>query len=298
MAGPRRFLYCLAFLLCLAAPAAAQNVVGSRWVYTVVKGDYLTRIGARFGIDPALLARENGLDYFALMHPGQRLRVDNRHIVPQERAAGMVINIPQRMLFFHRDGRVAAHFPVGLGRPDWPTPLGQYTVWHKARDKEWIVPPSIQAEMRALGQAVRERVPPGPDNPLGPYWLGLTPGGIGIHATIAPASIYHLQSHGCIRLHTDDAAMLYDQVDIGDSVEILYRTLLLAEGEDGRVYLEVHRDVYNRGMDPWLALLAEVQRTGLAGKLDWLRVAEVVARAEGIARPVGPPDPDERSAIP
>lgn len=154
----------------------AQALVGGVFAHVVRPGESLTLIGARHGLDPRPLARENDLDWQALLRPGQRLKVDNRHLVPQPRTNGIVINIPQRLLFLFREGRVVAHYPVGLGRPDWPTPVGRFRVREKAVDKSWIVPPSIQAEMAAKGQVVRERVPPGPDNPLGRHWMGLAPG--------------------------------------------------------------------------------------------------------------------------
>ena len=52
-------------------------------------------------------------------------------------------------------------------------------------------------------------MPPGPDNPLGKHWLGLSIHGYGIHGTIAPSSIYQFRTHGCIRLHPDDIAELF-----------------------------------------------------------------------------------------
>ena len=55
--------------------------------------------------------------------------------------------------------------------------------------------------MRREDKVVLTQVPPGPENPLGKHWVGLSIPGIGIHGTLAPASIYHFQSHGCIRLH-------------------------------------------------------------------------------------------------
>jgi L,D-transpeptidase ErfK/SrfK len=217
----------------VAVRAAAQALVGGVFEHTVRRGESLTQIGTRHGVDPRVLARENGLDWNALIHPGQRLKVDNRHIVPEPVLEGIVINLPQRMLFLFRGGRLVAHYPVGLGRPDWPTPVGRYRIREKVVDKTWIVPPSIQAEMAAKGLPVRERVPPGPDNPLGRHWLGLSPGAWGIHATIAPASIYHFQSHGCIRLHPDDAADLFGRVAVGEAVALIYQPLLLARAEEG-----------------------------------------------------------------
>lgn len=278
----------LLLLIWFACQAEAQSLVGGQFEYTVAKGDYLTRIGARFGMDPMLLARENGLDYFGVIHPGQRLSVDNRHVVPVVRETGILLNIPQRMLYLFREGRLVAHCPVGLGRANWPTPLGRFTVRSKETDKEWVVPESIQAEMLERGEEVLTRVPAGPVNPLGRHGIGLSPGRFGLHGTIAPPSVYHFQSHGCIRLHPDDAAALYGLVRIGEAVEMVYRPLLLARAEGGAIYLEAHRDVYNRGGDPWRLLLDEVGRSGLARELDWKRVAEVIRRREGVARWVGP----------
>lgn len=283
---------CLALLLCLPGPAPAQPLVGKVREYTVAKGDYLTRIGASFGVDPVVLARENGIDYFGLIHPGQSLRVDNRHIAPEARADGIVINIPQRMLFLYRSGQLAAHYPVGLGQPGWRTPQGRFTVKSKELDKEWVVPESIQTEMRAKGEAVRTRVPPGPDNPLGRHWIGLKPGACGIHSTTAPPSVYHFQSHGCIRMQPEDAAELFERVAVDAPVEIIYRPLLMARGADGTLYLEVHPDIYDREPDLRAALLDEVRRLNAAGELDWDRAAGVIARKEGLARQVGPPAGD------
>ena len=83
--------------------------------------------------------------------------------------------------------------------PCGPRPVGRLHVFRMQRHKEWIVPESIQEEMRREGKDVLTRVPPEPDNPLGHHWIGLSIGGIGIHGTIAPSSVYHfrfLEVHG------------------------------------------------------------------------------------------------------
>lgn len=287
---------CLALVFWLAGPASAQSLVGDVREYTVRRGDTLTHIGARFGVDPFVLTRENGLDYFAPIHPGLKLRVDNQHIPPPARETGIVINVPQRMLFLYRDGRLVAHYPVGLGQPQWRTPLGRFTVKSKELDKEWVVPESIQAEMLAKGEEVRQRVPPGPENPLGRHWIGLKPGACGIHATIAPPSVYHFQSHGCIRMHPDDAAALFDLAAVDDPVEILYRPLLLTRTPDGGLYLEVHRDIYGRAPDPGAALLEEARRLKALDELDRDRADRVMRLRDGLARRVGPrPETEEET---
>ncbi|GAB6066920.1 hypothetical protein JCM13664_02380 [Methylothermus subterraneus] len=274
-------------------PVAAE-IVGGVFTYTVKKDDTLLGIGARFGVDAKLLARENGIGKDGLIYVGQKLKIDNRHLVPARRQDGILINIPQRMLYLFRDGKLVAHYPVGLGRPSWPTPTGRFAIANKAINKDWVVPKSIQEEMRREGRVVRTRVPPGPDNPLGKYWIGLTASGYGIHSTIYPMSIYQFRSHGCIRLHPDDAEALFQQVKVGDSVEIIYRPVIVERDPEGRVWLEAHRDVYNRGVDPWQAFLQAAYRLEPLPKFIWDRVLLGLKHSEGIARRIDSFEPDKK----
>ncbi len=269
-------------------PSLSHDVTDGDTDYTIKRGDSLTAIGARFGLDPRLLARQNSLRYDnARIHPGQRLHVHHPHIVPPVLDDGILINLPQRMLFNFSQGRLVAAYPVGLGKPGTPTPQGDFKIVTRQANKTWLVPKSIQEEMRREGKTVREQVPPGPDNPLGKYWLGLNLWGYGIHGTIAPASIYHFQSHGCIRLHPDDIAELFDQVQIGTPGRLIYQPVLLAAIEDGRILLEVHRDIYRKGIDPAQTVRDLAEANGLSQFIDWPKVNAVIAAQDGLAEEVG-----------
>lgn len=278
-------------MLCVGQPAhaavqAGVGLVGGENVYHIQPGDTLTRIGARFGVSLALLLRENQLDANRPLKIGRELHIDNRHIVPAALDDGIVINIPQRMLFRMEAGVAGQAFPVGLGRPDWPTELGDFTVVSREADKTWFVPPSIQREMARKGEVVKTQVPPGPDNPLGKHWLGLSLPGLGIHGTIAPESIYHFQSHGCIRLHPDDAAVMFDLARVGDSGRLIYQPVLLYRGDDGRVFIESHRDIYRKGVDAMAQLSELAASAGVDAQIDWNRAEEILDAQEGIARDV------------
>jgi L,D-transpeptidase ErfK/SrfK len=274
-----------------ASPLAA-GVVGGRVAYAAEPGDSLTSVSARFGIDVAPLAALNGLSPRAWLRLGQRLEIEARHIVPAHEGDGIWINIPQRYLFFIRRGTAALAFPVGLGRPSWPTRVGSFEIGSREKDKTWVVPKSIQEEMRRNGSVPLEEVPPGPDNPLGPYWLGLHGIACGIHGTIAPTSVYRFRSHGCIRARNEDAARLYDAVSVGEPVQIVYRPVLLAHLPDGQIWLEAHPDVYHRGEMPISEVEALARAHGIDGAIDWDRAGEVLEAREGLARRVGTTTPD------
>jgi L,D-transpeptidase ErfK/SrfK len=267
-----------------ALPGVAMT--GGVYTYTIKVGDTLGRIGARYGVEPDVLLRENGLDPAKPLKIGRELRFDNRHIVPAGVADGIVINLPQRMLFRLREGKAEKAYPIGVGRRDWPTDLGDFHIVSKKEGKTWIVPPSIQQEMAREGEEVRSEVPPGPDNPLGRYWLGLSLPGLGIHGTIAPESIYHFQSHGCIRLHPDDAAEMFATTNMGDPGTILYQPVLLYRAPDNKIYLEAHRDIYRQGIDA-NGLIKELAATAhVDSYIDWNKVAQVISAREGVARDV------------
>jgi L,D-transpeptidase ErfK/SrfK len=103
------------------------------------------------------------------------------------------------MLFFFKSGGLVGTYPVAVGKVDWETPIGAFRVLEKQHQKAWHVPKSIQEEMRREGQVVRQEVPPGPDNPLGEFWIRISPS-CGIHGTNFPASVYGVSTHGCLRL--------------------------------------------------------------------------------------------------
>jgi L,D-transpeptidase ErfK/SrfK len=169
-----------------------------------------------------------------------------QHLVPNELSSGVILNVPQRMIFVMEDGVAVASYPVGLGRPSWPTFLGPFSIEVKEIDPVWDVPPSIQEEQRRAGKEVLTRVAPGPTNPLGKYWLGLSVPGFGIHGTNAPRSISRFESHGCIRLLAAHIEDLFMRVQVGTPGLSVYQPVLLAV-IDGELWLEAHPDVYRRG---------------------------------------------------
>ena len=66
----------------------------------------------------------------------------------------------------------------------------------------------------------RHIFPPGPNNPVGTIWLGLSIPGYGIHGTPTPERIGRAESHGCFRLANWNAEKLYELVTPGTRVLI------------------------------------------------------------------------------
>jgi L,D-transpeptidase ErfK/SrfK len=263
------------------------QIVGSEFTYTVRNGDSLTSIGARFGVDARVLAELNSLDNDRLAI-GTALRIDNRHIIPPSNGGAIVVNVPQRMLFYFPGSGRPDSYPIAAGRRSWRTPIAEFEVIRLEENPTWDVPVSIQNEMRSNGKPVLTRVPPSPANPLGQFWIGLSVESLGIHGTNAPLSIYSLVTHGCIRLHPDDVRVLFSEVTVGTRGRIIDEPVLLAHLED-EIFLEAHPDAYKRSVDPLGKVLERARAGGFIDSLDLSLANEVLRKRDGIARNITRP---------
>ena len=105
-------------------------------------------------------------------------------------------------------------FRVATGRAQYPTPTGSFRIVDMQMNPWWRPPNSAWA--RGL-----KPIPPGPGNPLGTRWMGLSAPGVGIHGTPDATSIGYSASHGCIRMFIPEATWLFDHVQLGTPVLIV-----------------------------------------------------------------------------
>jgi lipoprotein-anchoring transpeptidase ErfK/SrfK len=126
----------------------------------------------------------------------------------------IVIHRGANRLYLYRGMRYWRVFGVATGQTRYPTPLGRFTIVVKWRNPWWYPPASPWA-------AGQKPIPPGPGNPLGTRWMGLSASGVGIHGTPSDGSIGYSVSHGCIRMHIPEAEWLFNHVNVGTTVFII-----------------------------------------------------------------------------
>jgi lipoprotein-anchoring transpeptidase ErfK/SrfK len=118
----------------------------------------------------------------------------------------IIVSVPDRKLALVEDGVVKAVFPVAVGKERTPSPSGSFRIVNRVSN------PTYYHEGKVI--------PPGPANPVGTRWMGLSDRGYGIHGTNVPGSIGKAASHGCIRMAKRDLERLFAMVRVGDEVEI------------------------------------------------------------------------------
>ena len=119
----------------------------------------------------------------------------------------IVVSLEDRKLALVEDGQVKKVYTVAVGKPSTPSPVGTFTIARR------VMNPTYSHDGRI--------VPPGPGNPVGTRWMGLSIPGYGIHGTNVPSSIGKAASHGCIRMAKKDLEELYPMVEVGDTVELI-----------------------------------------------------------------------------
>jgi lipoprotein-anchoring transpeptidase ErfK/SrfK len=126
----------------------------------------------------------------------------------------IVIHRGSNRLYLYDGMRLWRIFGVATGQAAYPTPLGAFSIAVMWRNPWWYPPNTSWAKGASP-------IPPGPGNPLGTRWMGLTAPGVGIHGTPDAASIGYSASHGCIRMRIPEAEWLFNHVSIGTPVFIV-----------------------------------------------------------------------------
>ncbi len=259
------------------------GLVGIEQQVRVANGDTLLDIARQAGLGYQQAQDANPSVDAWVPKPGTEVVLPSRWILPRSRHRGVVINLPEMRLYLYPDSTTPGQefeirtWAIGIGDDETPSPVRSFSIRTKEENPTWVVPASILKTM----DPPRRVVPPGPDNPLGAYRMRLSYGLYSIHGTDSPWSIGRLATHGCIRLYPEDIGELYESVRVGTPGEILYQPVKLGE-DRGRIYVEVHPDIYRRIPNLARFALEEVRRAGVADRVDPARLRSAVREKSGM----------------
>lgn len=132
-------------------------------------------------------------------------------LLPELAPVRLVLKLEQRRVYVYKGEAVQKSYPVAVGRTGWETPTGNFKVMQMLQHPGWTNP------------LTGEKMPPGPDNPLGERWIAFWTDGtnsIGFHGTPNRESVGRAASHGCVRMFNEDIRDLYEIVKLGTPVTV------------------------------------------------------------------------------
>ncbi len=241
-------------------------------------GDTLLDVAYRHRLGFERVAGANpGIDPW-IPDPGTVVVLPTQHVLPDAPHVGLVVNLPELQLYdFAAHGDVPEVLALAIGDEMDPSLLGEFRVGRKREHPEWRPPASIRAEKPDLPEVV----PPGPDNPLGDYWMTIGSTTYGIHGTNNRWSIGREATHGCLRLYNDQMARLYARTREGTRIRLVYQTVKIGE-RAGMLYLEAHPDRYLRDLDRVDHALERLRALGVTDPALIQRARDVIASAQGV----------------
>jgi len=243
---------------------------------------------------------ELGFNEMAILYPdtdpwmppvGENIEIPSFWVLPSKNQGQLVINIPElRLYFFEKDNACVQTYPVSIGIKGWETPPGNFYITEKRDNPSWYIPKSLQ---KKYGLTV---MPPGPENPLGKYIMKFSYTSYSIHGTHMPWGVGRLISHGCIRCYPEHIALLYPQVNLGTKVEIIYEPIKFGK-KHGRIFVEIHPDVYNRISDFKQYAAEKLSSCQLSDLIDQSRYEMAVLQQNGMPVDLTPSSKNDQKNI-
>lgn len=277
--SPLALFWWLLLTVAALGQQVAQPMIGQPKTYSSQVEDDLLTIAKANNLAVEHIAFANGYPVTAVqIVPGTELVIPLQRILPANPPrTGLVLNIPERGIYRFKDGKFVEFVPVGVGKPPTAeTPIGQFHIIEKVINPTWY-PPAWNGDTTPVG--------PGPKNPLGERWIGLSAPRVGIHGTNDPLNVGGPVTHGCIRCYPDQVKELFQHVHVGMPVRIEYETAKLGKDAAGNLYLATFPDLYKK-MDPVQRAEALLKKVGKAGLMSQRNFAGRVGLTMGLPLPL------------
>jgi lipoprotein-anchoring transpeptidase ErfK/SrfK len=151
--------------------------------------------------------------------PGQKIIVAN--VGSDDAKPALVAKIEvdkdrQTVKAFGKSGELLGFFPATVGSDEKPTPDGTLKVTSVDQNPNYRYNPDYK--FKGVKSRKAFEIKPGPNNPVGTVWIGLSAEGFGIHGTPSPSKVSKSESHGCVRLTNWDVERLARSVKKGTPV--------------------------------------------------------------------------------
>ena len=207
-------------------------------------------------------------------------RVEKAALRPGDGDVRITVNVPAfRMTLWQGDKEVKSNY-VGVGRKNFPIPIGVRSADRIILNPDWIPPNSAWVRKSSNVEPYERISADDPDNPLGKIKIPLGQAYL-LHEAQSRSDIGNLVSHGCIRVMRDDlfevTEMIVRALDLAISdrqiaaskkdkdrrviklgndipVDINYDTMVVENG-----VLNIYPDVYDRNANTVENLRAELR---------------------------------------
>lgn len=280
-------LYAVVFDL----PTDGNALVGSVQTATAQGKDNFPTLAQRYNVTYTGLVEAN--PNVNPMHPGRNkeITIPSAYLLPVTPRQGIVINLAELRLYYYPPHSNQVYtYPIGIGVENWNITPGMFKIIQKKKDPSWTATPDTRAELERRGYNIPRTVPPGPDNPLGPYMLRLSNWNYEIHGCVDPATVGRRSSSGCFRLYNNNIEQLFNLVVLRTPVWVINEPYKVG-WVDNMLYLEAHLPLQEQQTvaGDHTDLINAINKVvgNRPAKIDWNKAVAVADQHLGIPEVIG-----------
>jgi L,D-transpeptidase ErfK/SrfK len=274
-------------------PPPNKSIVGQLQYSYAGFGDSIVNLSQRYDVGFNSMEKANpNVNVHKSLHYGTSVTLPTQHLLPNQPREGIVVNLPEMRMYYYVPGTSKVEtYPIGIGKIGKTIPIAIATITKKTEDPVWVPTPDIREFNLTQGVVLPQVMPPGPDNPLGPYAIYMSVPTYLIHSTIFPESIGKRASFGCIRMYESDIKQFFPTVETGIPVLIINSPIKVA-WQDNQLFMEAHNSLEENhsSMDETLPGTVN-QITNLTKKqdtlVDWQAVAFIEKERDGLPHEIG-----------
>lgn len=274
-------------------PSSNESLIGNLQYGFASSGDTAITMAKRYDIGLNSMKKANPhLDAGRGFPTGARVLVPSQHLLPNLPRQGIVINLPEMRMYYYLQGtNKVLTYPIGIGKVGKTIPIVKASITKKTVNPIWIPPDDIREFNLGQGIVLPKVMPPGPDNPLGPYAIYTSIPTYLIHSTIFPESIGTRASFGCIRMYESDIKQFFPSIISGTPIEIINTPIKVA-WQNKHLYteayhpLEEHGSAYNASLPGMVHTIADMTRNQPV-LVDWQAVSYVAQERDGVPHEIG-----------
>jgi len=275
-----------------ALPSPQNTVIGQVQYSPTVYNENVNDISKRYDIGYNQISNANPqIDLRRGFSSGLILKIPSQYILPPIPRQGIVINLSEmRMYYFIPNSGIVKTYPIGIGKVGKTIPMINTYVAKKVLNPIWTPTENIRQFNREQGIILPEYIPPGPDNPLGPYAIYLGIPEFRIHSTIFPESVGKRASFGCIRMIQSDIQDFFPILSVKTPVSIVDFPTKVG-WQNNKLFLEAHPPLeeHPNATSTYNGMVQMIQQStqGQTTLVDWQLVDYIAKSHDGVPHMVG-----------
>jgi len=190
---------------------AAMELLGYPDLAEAIAERFHTKVETLERLNPGMTAH---------LHVGEKLIVPAAEVKDLPHVGSLLVNLSEKTIrAYDAGGKQIALFHCSIAKDKAKRPDGEAHVVVVAMNPNYTFDPAMWSDVHDVTKKLT--IPPGPRNPVGMAWVGLSLPGYGIHGTPAPAMIGKTGSHGCFRMTNWDAIKLAKAIRVGVPVRFV-----------------------------------------------------------------------------